>query len=368
MTSEIITTQSELESLLNSVSSSAWIAIDTEFIRESSYYPKLCLVQIATADICTCVDVLALKQSHSLIDIFTNPAQVKIFHSARQDLEVLYADYDVIPNPVFDTQIAASMLGPDGQISYAELVEQELCVRLDKSESRTDWTRRPLSDAQIDYALNDVLYLGPLYQQLSNSLADKNRSHWLEEECIQLIEPGNYRIDPIDAWKNVKGVGKAQGPTLSHIQQLSNWRENTAQMSNRPRQWILKDRAILDLAYMTTHTDDAIVSYLESEWPKSVRHKDTIVELLLNSSPTDHTGASVNMAEHRLNKSQQAQVKTMMNHIRERAQEIGTSPSLLANRKSIENLVLGKNSKVTSGWRQSTIGDELKQILASEST
>ena len=149
MNSEIITTTAQLDSLVTTISSSDWLAIDTEFMRESSYYPKLCLIQIATEHACSCIDVLAVKQLSPLIELFNDPTYTKIFHSSRQDLEVLFADFNMLPTPIFDTQIAASMLKPDEQISYGDLVEQYLSVRLAKTESRTDWSRRPLSEAQI---------------------------------------------------------------------------------------------------------------------------------------------------------------------------------------------------------------------------
>lgn len=368
MTSELITSQNEFDALAADICEAEWLAIDTEFIRESSYYPKLCLIQIATENVCTCIDVLALPQIDRLIDVLNNPACTKIFHSARQDLEVLYADYGMVPTPVFDTQIAASMLGPDEQISYAELVAQQLSVHLAKTESRTDWMRRPLTAAQIAYALDDVRYLGALYQQLANLLADKNRSNWLAEECDQLTLPDNYKVDPNDAWKNVKGVGKTQGAVLQRVQQLAHWRESHAQSSDRPRQWILKDRAILDLAYMQSHTPETVTDYLENEWPKSARHKNKIITVLKQVSQDESPAYPAPLTDRRLSKPQQALAKNMMQYIKQHAQEIGAAPSLLANRKSIENLVLGKTSKVMSGWRKSEIGGELTKMLSTETS
>ena len=368
MQSKIITKPQDLEAVTEAISRSDWIAVDTEFMRESSYYPKLCLIQLATEEICVCIDVLALKQLDILVDLFTNLDYLKIFHSARQDIEVLFADYNAIPNPIFDTQIATSMLGPDEQISYAELVDQYLSIQLDKTESRTDWSQRPLSKGQINYALNDVRYLGELYQRLSSELTDRNRSHWLEEECSAIINVDNYQIDPNEAWKNVKGVGKTQGTTLLCVQQLASWREQTAKDLNRPRQWILKDRAIIELANMQPHSVSKISKHIETEWPKSLRHRNAILEILLNPI-ADVSSSTLNSSAHlRLNKTQQSQVKHLMKHMRTRAQELNISPSLLANRKSIENLVLGKSSKVNTGWRSAQIGDELKNMLASNST
>ncbi len=347
---------------------SQWLAIDTEFIRESSYYPKLCLIQIATENVCTCIDVLALSDTKQLTGILQDPACVKIFHSARQDLEVMYAEYGFIPEPIFDSQIAASMLGPDEQISYAEIVSQYLSVDLPKTQSRTDWSRRPLSDAQIAYALDDVRYLGPLYTKLFAHLTEKDRMPWLQEECAHLTALTNYDVDPTKVWKNVKGAGKAQGLALQRIQQLASWREVQAQRKNRPRQWILRDRAIVELAGMHSTSLNSITQFLQNEYPRSLRHKEKIAALLQQPVDNETLNTLPSTVDRRLSKPQQAMAKNMMSYVKRQAEEIGAAPSLLANRKSIEKLVQGRTSKVMSGWRKTVVGDELQKMLVAESS
>lgn len=365
MIPEIVTTKTELEELVSQLSSAPWLAIDTEFMRESSYYPKLCLIQIATEDLCTCIDVIALDDINIFMESLIDPAQTKIFHSARQDLEVLLAGHGVIPNPLFDTQIAASILGPDEQISYAELVARHLSTRLAKTESRTNWSKRPLTEAQVSYALDDVRYLGPLFAQLSDELNNKGRMHWLQEECRQITDPQLYTVSPIDAWKQVKGAGNIAGTALPFVQRLAHWREEKAQQRNRPRQWILSDRGITEIAQLESHTADSIHRCLEAGYPKSLRYKNEIEEQLAGLPEYTIQPDTINNADRRLTRQQQSLVKVLMKHIRQRAQEIGTAPSMLANRRSVENLVLGKKSKVTSGWRQSEIGDEILDLLKS---
>ena len=183
MVPNVITTQTELETFVNNISSSPWISIDTEFLRESTYYPKLCLIQIATENLCACIDIITINDIGVLTNYLKQSASIKIFHSARQDMEVLHCTYGFLPQPLFDTQIAASILGMDEQISYAELVSQELSINLAKSESRTNWCQRPLTDAQIHYALDDVRHLGLLFHQLQEKIESKQRIHWLSEEC-----------------------------------------------------------------------------------------------------------------------------------------------------------------------------------------
>ncbi|MEM7348482.1 MAG: ribonuclease D [Chloroflexota bacterium] len=364
MIPNVITTQAELETFVNKIFSSPWIAIDTEFMRESTYYPKLCLIQIATQEICVCIDVIALDNIDALINFIKQSAAIKIFHSARQDLEVLYCTYDFLPEPLFDSQIAASILGMDEQISYAELVSQELSITLPKSESRTNWSQRPLTEAQIKYALDDVLHLGPLALKLQQKLEAKQRWHWLTEECHRLLNPDNYSVAPEHAWKQVKGVGRLEGRSLYNVQQLATWREQTAITKNLPRRWIIKDQTMTDLAFNKTINENTVRDQLSQESPKSVRHTKKVLEILEHAAAQKINDLE-GIMDRRLSKPQQALVKDMMKTIRKHAEEIGTSSSLLANRKSLVNLVLGLNSKVNEGWRHQEIGEQLSKMLNS---
>ena len=359
---KVITTHTELETFVKNIASSPWISIDTEFMRESTYYPKLCLIQIATQDYCSCIDVISLDNIDVLTNFLEQSSAVKILHSARQDLEVLHCSSKLLPTPLFDTQLASSILGMDDQISYAELVSQELSITLPKSQSRTNWRKRPLTDAQIDYALDDVRYLGTLYSQLNKKLESKQRIHWLEEECTHLLKLENYVVDPAIAWKQVKGVGRLDAQSLFFVQQLATWREQTAKTKNLPRKWILTDQAMIELAIRKPADHLSVEHVLQDQSPKSVRHTDHVVEILQHASRS-HYGEVESMADRRLTRPQQALVKDMMKVIRRHAEEIGTSSTLLANRKSLVNLVLGLNSKVNEGWRQKEIGQRLLEMI-----
>ena len=362
MVPNVITTHTELETFVKNIASSPWISIDTEFMRESTYYPKLCLIQIATQDVCSCIDVISLDNIDVLTNFLAQSRAVKILHSARQDLEVLHCSYNLLPKPLFDTQLASCILGMDDQISYAELVSQELSITLPKSQSRTNWTKRPLTDAQIDYALDDVRYLGSLYLQLNKKLEDKQRIHWLEEECTILLNPDNYVADPVSAWKQVRGVGRMDAPSLYIVQQLADWREHTAKIKNLPRKWILSDQAMLDLSARKATDPHSVKHILLEQSSRSVRHTEKITEILqlATSSRSDNIET---MIDRRLTRPQQALVKDMMKMIRRHAEEIGTSSTLLANRKSLVNLVLGLNSKVNEGWREKEIGQRLLEMM-----
>ena len=274
----------------------------------------------------------------------------------------MHCTYKLLPKPLFDTQLASSILGMDDQISYAELVFQELSITLPKSQSRTNWSKRPLTDAQIDYALDDVRYLGSLYLQLHKKLKDKERIHWLEEECTHLLNIDHYSVDPVHAWKQVKGVGRLDSPSLFIVQQLAHWREHTAQINNLPRKWILSDQATVNLSVMKPVNSYSVKQVLLEQSPKSVKHLDKIVEILQQASSSRLDNIET-MVDRRLTRPQQALVKDMMKMIRRHAEEIGTSSTLLANRKSLVNLVLGLHSKVNEGWRQKEIGQRLQEMM-----
>ena len=361
----VITTLADLESFVAQISSARWLALDTEFMRESTYYPILCLIQIATDEVSACIDVLSLDHIDPLLELLRQNSQLKIFHSCRQDLEVLYAEYELIPQPLFDTQVAASILGLDEQISYAELVSQKSSIHLAKTESRTDWKKRPLTEAQIDYALDDVIHLGPLYLQLESDLKEASRIQWLSEECEKLLQASNYYVAPEQAWKQVKGTGKLTAKQFYYSRQISQWREQSAQTKNLPRRWLLPDSAILELSQLKNFNGESITQCLKQEAPKSLRHANAITEILQQPIPTEIADNLAAPVDQRLSKEQRTLIKKLMEFTRNRAQQINTSASLLANRKSLVDLVLGHQSKVSTGWRKQQIGEDLLPIIES---
>ncbi|MFK7795284.1 MAG: ribonuclease D [Gammaproteobacteria bacterium] len=366
MLPNVITTIADLESFVEQISSAPWLAMDTEFMRESTYYPILCLIQIATDDVSACIDVLTLDHIDPLLELLRQNSQLKIFHSCRQDMEVLYAEYQLIPKPLFDTQVAASILGLNEQISYAELVAQKSSIHLAKTESRTDWKKRPLSAAQIDYALDDVIHLGPLCKKLESDLETENRTPWLAEECEKLLLSSNYFVSPEDAWKQVKGIGKLNAKQFYYVRKIAHWREQSAQTKNLPRRWILPDPAILETCQLKDFSGESISQCLKQHAPKSMRHSNNIIQILQQTIPAEIVNDLQEPADNRLSKEQKTLIKKLMEFSRNRAEQINTSASLLANRKSLVDLVLGKQSRVGSGWRKSQIGDELATIVESE--
>lgn len=248
MKHSVITDSKTLAKQIAAVSNAPYIAIDTEFMRERTYFPILCLVQIAAGDIAFAIDPLAEDIDLSpLYALLANEKVIKVFHSASQDIELFYYATGSTPKSVFDTQVAAEVLGYGESASYATLVKKICKVEIDKSSRFTDWMRRPLSSAQIEYALSDVTYLCDVYEKLSSDLVKKERTHWTEEEMTKLLDPAEYENAPQDAWRWIKTRGGSQ-KFLRAVKAIAAWREEKAKLENVPRQRILRDEILLEVA------------------------------------------------------------------------------------------------------------------------
>ncbi|MCR9107999.1 ribonuclease D [Marivita sp. XM-24bin2] len=249
---QIITTTTELAEFCARASETSYVTVDTEFLRERTYYSKLCLIQLAYRGdgqtdavlIDPLVDGLSLEP---LLDLFRNRNVVKVFHAARQDLEIFYIDHGVIPEPLFDSQVAAMVAGFGEQVGYETLVRKIAKQSLDKSSRFTDWSRRPLSDNQTAYALADVTHLRVIYEYLRKKLAETGRDRWVEEEIATLLDPATYVTKPEDAWMRVKTRSNAPR-FLALVKELARFREAYAQERNIPRSRVFKDDALVELA------------------------------------------------------------------------------------------------------------------------
>ncbi len=254
MTIEYIDQQEQLPDLCQRISQQSWIALDTEFLREKTYYPVFCLLQIATPEWVVCVDPIALDDLTPLFNEINNPKITKVLHSCRQDLEIFYQLTGIVTSPVFDTQIAAPLLGFQENPGYAMLVSQFINVNLPKTYTRTDWSIRPLSKEQIQYAADDVIYLCKIYLIMCERLKGLGRLDWLEKDFELLNNPELYQISPVNAWLKVKAKNKLTGKQLSIVQSITKWREATAQSSNRPKNWLIRDDLIHELAKLQPET------------------------------------------------------------------------------------------------------------------
>jgi ribonuclease D len=364
MTVEYIDTEAALATFCQKISTSPWMTVDTEFLREKTYSPQLCLIQVATDDHIACIDPLVLSDLKPILDLIYNPDITVVFHAARQDLELFYMLRGAAPSNVFDTQIAATVLGYGEQVGYGNLVQQCIQVNLDKAHSRTDWTKRPLDPGQIDYAADDVRYLRDVYKLLKLQLEEKGRTHWLDEDFAVLTNPDTYQVDPSVMWRKVKGFGRLKGVQLAILQRLSAWREQRAISSNRPRRWILKDDVLLDLAKLAPETSDKFDMIRSLEASTIKRHGDILLEEIKLAKAVPKDQWPIVKKTQPLSQQQNAIVDALMALLRKYCDEQSISPVAVASRKEIERMVGGETDlPLLQGWRNEIVGHHLKAFI-----
>ncbi len=360
-----VTSDSQLAPALALLAQGQYLAIDTEFLRESTYYAKLCLVQLGNEHACVVVDVLALSTLKPLLQFILDRSRIKVLHAARQDLEVLIQaqtpDLGLepsVPGPLFDTQIAAGLLGLPGQIGYGDLLTRRLNVNLPKGLARTDWSRRPLSTEQLHYAADDVRYLGPLFQQLQAELQTRGRYGWLEEETEALENPTLYRTLPEDAWQRLKGTAQLHPKQRAVLKQLATWREQRAIQADKPRGWILSDEALRNISERLPNSVEALSQARDLQPAVLRKQGEALLELVAVGlrNADDEPPAR----DFRPTPQQQSQVTKLMQLVRSTAERIEVSPELLATRRDAEQLVFfNKHDGLLQGWRKQVIGEAL---------
>lgn len=364
MTVKYIDTEAELSAFCQQITDTPWLMVDTEFLREKTYYPQLCLIQVATEDHIACIDPLVLTDLSPILDIIYNPDITIVFHAARQDLELFYLLRDELPSPIFDTQLAATVLGYGDQIGYGNLVKKCLNVDLDKAHSRTDWTKRPLDPAQIEYAADDVRYLRDVYKLLVQQLEQKSRFHWLDDDFANLSSPAAYKPDPENIWKKIKGAGRLKGVQLAVLKELAAWREQRAIKANRPRRWILKDDVLIDLAKLSPESTDklSLIRGLESRVIE--RYGNTILDIIKQAKILPKDQWPILKQTKPLSNQQNAIVDALMALLRKFCDAQSIAPVAVASRKEVERMVSGDtNIPLLQGWRKEIVGHHLQDFL-----
>lgn len=339
---------------------SRWIALDTEFTRESTYYAKLGLLQVGTDDVVACVDPLAVDLA-PLLDLLYRPTVLKVLHAGRQDLEVLHDLRRDVPRPLFDTQIAAALVGYPGQIGYASLVEAVTGVKLPKLHTRANWEARPLGQEQLRYAGDDVTYLRDVYRQLEARLRDLGRTGWLAEECEALANPSLYRNDPEQAYTRV-AAGHAVPPGAQPLlKALAVWREHTAQTRNRPRSWIASDAALIEIARAAPASHEALAQLPHVPAAVLHRHGDAILNVVRETrqAPAER----IWLDPRPPTPAEQALVRRMQERVVAVAANKHVSAEIIATRRSLFALVREQSGPLSRGWRHQLIGQELSGIL-----
>ena len=368
----LITTTNSLSELCNKLKESEYVTVDTEFIREKTYWPDLCLIQIADNKNAAVVDVLSPNINiEPLLNIMHDPKILKVFHAARQDLEIFFKLTNRLPQPLFDTQIAAMVCGFGDSVGYDTLVNKITGKIIDKSSRFTDWSLRPLTQKQIDYALGDVTHLRLVYENLNQHLLEGDRSEWLREEVEKLNDTSIYQTSPPDAWKRLKS--RNTNPRfLGVLKELASWREKEAQKKNIPRNHVIKDEALVEIAQST---------------PKSLKNL-TRIRGLGQRTAEGYVGQSllkaVEVGEN-IPSNQCPQVPRRPSIpknigpitdylkvlLKMKCDEHGIAQKLIANSADIEKLAaFGSKAGVAaiSGWRKNLFGEDAINLIEGRST
>ncbi|AZQ67226.1 ribonuclease D [Silicimonas algicola] len=345
-----------------------YVTVDTEFLRERTYYSKLCLLQLAipgeAEEDAVLVDPLAKGLSlDPLYDLFRNEAVVKVFHAARQDVEIFYVEGGVIPKPLFDTQVAAMVAGFGEQVGYETLVRKIAKANLDKSSRFTDWSRRPLTEAQEKYALADVTHLRVIYEFLEAELEKSGRLPWVEEELATLTEPSTYVIHPDEAWLRIK-TRTNSGKFLAVVRELARFRETYAQSRNVPRSRVMKDDALLEIASTKpkTHNDLSRSRLLLRDARKGEIADGILaaVETGLNVPPEDQPKPDRSRDALQVNPALADLLRVLL---KAKSEELGVAQKLIATSSDLDEIAAGlRDAAALKGWRREAFGEDALRL------
>lgn len=360
-----ISKRESFRAFIERASSSSFLAIDTEFLREKTYYAKLCLLQIATESEVAIIDPFKVGSLDLLVPLLENENIVKVFHACDQDVEILYHEIGVVPHPLFDTQVAAALLGHPKQIGYGALVHSMCGVTLKKADSFTDWSARPLSDSQIEYAADDVVYLAKMYGPLVEKLKQTNRLSWLEHDFEELSNPERFMVDPRKRYRHLKRGNQLTRKQLSAARELAAWREQRAEMRNVPRKWVLTDEQIVEICKRESRTIDDMFCVRGVREKLSTRDAREVASLLCKGMNLPEEQWPEASRSDRNERNVDIEVALMGALLHLRAHEAGVAPQAIASTSDLATLARGhkKESQLLRGWKYELIGKELEQLL-----
>lgn len=359
----LINKTKDLVEFLTALGRPPYVALDTEFISEKTYYPQLCLLQIGYGKQAAVIDTLTGLDMQPLFDFLQNPDMVKVFHAAEQDLVILWNDFKLSLSPLFDTQIAAMVCGFGDQVSYAQLVRAFTNDRIDKSSQIVDWSKRPLRQRHIDYALADVIHLGPVYEGLVKRINQQQRSGWIAEEMEDLSNSERFLFKPESQTKKLK-LRNMTPRRMAVLHNLIHWREEQAKDQNLPRGWVLKDLALRDLvSNPPTNMQDlnrarGIGGNSQGRTGQAIlKTIQDALDLPLAQCPPISTDKS----EDEVNSNAMVLLRALQSHVCETS---GVAPKLLASKHDLEQVSLGRASRLSSGWRDELFGQLARELIA----
>jgi ribonuclease D len=353
----------DLPPLARTLDSHASIGLDTEFLRERTFFPKLCLLQLAAGAGVWCVDTLNAGSLEALVPALTGPGSRKVIHAARQDLEAFYLNVKRVISPVFDTQIAAGCIGLRPQIGYADLVRTLLDVTLAKGQTRTDWSKRPLTPAQLEYAADDVKYLNEVAERLTAKLRSLGREHWVIEDCRALEDTRLYEPDPGVAWQRLRNLHQLPPASRARARILAVWREKMARARDLPRGWIIADTAIFKLAETNPGTRADLDAALSLPRPMNAALADSLLQSLHSDADLDASSQEL-PRDSRPTPEQKAAIDRLARIVDAHASKLDVSAEILATRGELKALAMGgREVQALTGWRRAEIGEQLLAAL-----
>ncbi|MEZ5796543.1 MAG: ribonuclease D [Paracoccaceae bacterium] len=367
-----ITTTEDLAAICEAAKAQPYVTLDTEFLRERTYWSKLCLIQMALpgkdgeAVLIDPIegDTMSLEP---LYDLFRHEPTVKVFHAARQDLEIFFVEGGVFPVPLFDTQVAAMVCGFGEQVGYETLVKRIAKASLDKTSRFTDWSRRPLSEAQKDYALADVTHLRVIYEWLAAQLAKNGRSPWVEEELAILTDPATYTVHPDEAWKRIK-TRTSSGRFLAIVKELARFREAYAQAQNVPRSRVMKDDALLELASTKPQSAEELgrsrLLLREGRKPEIAEGILAAVKAGMEMKPEDMPKVDPQKDQPQVNGALADLLRVLL---KAKSESLGVAPRLIASSAELDAIASGgREVEALRGWRREAFGDDALRLCKGE--
>ena len=362
---EYIDNQEGLAALAKEAMTSRYVAIDTEFLREKTYYPILCLVQLCTEGGTYVVDPFAVDDLGVLAPVFENEAAVKLFHAGTQDIEILYREVGAMPRPIFDVQVAAALLGQSYQAGLASLLSSFLGVSIKKSDSFTDWTRRPLAASQLSYAAEDVIYLPRLYEVMTTRLEELGRLHWLDDEFADMTNPENYEVDPYARYRRLKRGNQLSRKQMAAAREVAAWREVQAQRRDIPRKWVLSDEQVVEACKREATSIDELFMVRGVKQGMSTRDAREVAQLMKKAFASDESTWPKPDAPSQCEPNVDFPLDLMQALMRARSKETGIAMQTFGSHGDMALLARGhvEESALMKGWRRKIIGNDLVRLL-----
>jgi len=342
------------------------LGVDTEFLREKTYYPKLCLIQVGTADEIAAIDPILIQDLDPLVDLLTDTRITKVFHACGQDLEVIRDALGCVPAPVFDTQLAAAFLGFRMQLGYGALVEAYTGVRLPKAESLTDWSQRPLDREQLVYAEDDVRYLPGIYERMMDELIARDRLSWLTPEMDDLCDPAKYERNPREAYRHLKRSGSLTRKQMAIAREVCAWREQKAAYRDIPRKWVCSDEVLVEICRHTPKTAERLKRIRGTEQIPA-RDAEELVAAIRKGLLCDPDDLPY-VERHARPAAETESVVDLMNAmLRLKSEKSGVAPQLIATRDELTHFAVnGGSGRLAKGWRYELVGRSLEQLLGGQ--